>query len=249
MIRSDLVAPLVRRRLKYIRDECEQCASAPPSSWCANCQSRANLWKAALDAGVPAEKVVIIENGIDRSFESTAAEFDHQTEKHSSPRDLYSLLREYLESCPRVVQDGQSMFWWGTNDTGKTVAACWLLMKIRAMGFSPQYVTFPDIHDWEGEQYENPVMRQLLKEIWGTDFLIIDEIGKERKVSRTVQLLLETKVKGRWENLLPTLLITNKDLNYIKQTYGPSFWSILHGWRIFLVHAEEKFRLKARAAW
>jgi DNA replication protein DnaC len=83
-----------------------------------------------------------------------------------------------------------------------------------------------------------------------SDFLAIDELGKERSKSNNnyMDSQIERIIKGRLDDNQPMLLATNMDLETLEKAYGPTISSILLGkFRVVMMEpGDYRVRLRER---
>ena len=120
-------------------------------------------------------------------------------------------LLDYVAKLPTHVAEGHGLILQGTDGTGKTAAACRLLMEVMARGPGKTYFCLAQNIDHyamnRGETVEGGAS------IWGlliadAQLVVIDDLGAERKtewISRWVELVLTE----RYARQLPTIITTN----------------------------------------
>jgi DNA replication protein DnaC len=116
-----------------------------------------------------------------------------------------------------------NLFLYGNNGTGKThLAMC--LTKEGAV-----YGRLSDIcrrirHNFDDEE-------AILNSLGKCKLLIIDEIGRQKASDFEYNTLFEI-IDRRWDNVLPTTLITNFSLKEFSERYGTAVLDRLHAYRV-----------------
>lgn len=141
----------------------------------------------------------------DRTFDSFTAE---------NPGQAFALrvCRKYAESFPEVRQRGTSIVMTGGPGTGKTHLACAIanaviasdLVSVRFRTVSELMRRIKDTYRKDSPRTESDVIEAYT---W-LDLLIVDEIGVQVG-SDHEKLLLFDILNGRYQNLRPTILLSN----------------------------------------
>jgi DNA replication protein DnaC len=102
---------------------------------------------------------------------------------------------------------------YGQHGNGKTHLARGAMMVARARGVQVMYYTIRQLMallreamDTEGESADG-----IIKSLRGVGFLVLDELGTEDPKSDWQAGVLEDIVNHRYDNELPTILVTNGD--------------------------------------
>lgn len=137
---------------------------------------------------------------------------------------------EMAEACKRYVKEfseetTQGILLQGTVGMGKTHLAIAMGKNLAHKGFWSQWVNFARIcievkHTWGSkEKFEETVKRPLY-----SPMLILDDLGAE-KIDKTdqgwVSELVYDVIQYRYENMLPTIITTNLNLDALGARYTP----------------------------
>jgi len=130
---------------------------------------------------------------------------------------VYTSLNSYLES--RSVN---SLILAGTVGTGKTFLAQALAQDLRERGKDFRFATARQlVRDIRGTWSRDSeyTEEQVIGAYVATDYLFIDEIGMQYG-TESEQIAMFDIINGRYENRRPTILITNLDINGLKDIMG-----------------------------
>jgi DNA replication protein DnaC len=203
-------------------------------------------------------------------MERKVREYDLVDEKIiPKPLDGYEeLFNDYIDNIAGAVYErGLSFVLYGHNEGGKTITAVHLLCTAIQSGLTGYYISFKDLLNlYNNAEFarEEDAMR-LWRYVKDCDFLVIDEVGKESKVSENVLGVFEQIVKHRSVEVKPTVLVTNirfphdvekRENGSVKKTkgflgrYGHSiFNSLITSYRIIEFSKSGKFRQRTRREW
>lgn len=182
------------------------------------------------------------------------AEFDPLTHKLSKPTTSMNLFQKY-SSSEELFSHGYSLFFFGPNGSGKTLLALKILCSQIERGKSGFYLHFKEymqaFNDSAIERDQDSII--MTRHIERCDLLILDEMGKESKVSANVIGELERLLKSRSANRKPTIILSNLpavgDLSF-EQRYGNSVYDILmQRYKFIQFSKENNFRSKLREDW
>lgn len=193
----------------------EQCASCASEAAIARRAEEAQLAKkqtvelvrrARLDAGVSLRNC-------HASFSDYVPEEDHEAKN----------LADMQRFCNRVQQgSGGNIVMCGLPGTGKTLLVAATVNQLLAAGKRCRIIKMLDLirelkDCWRrGADYTET---QLIKQFASYDLLVIDEVGLGYG-SDTEKLFIFDVVDGRYNNMLPTVLVSNLDITGVKQSVG-----------------------------
>lgn len=142
------------------------------------------------------------------------------------------LVVPYTERLKTAWSKGYGLLMTGNNGVGKTMFLSFVLMQIiRRTRYSVYYTTLLRLdHDIKRGFNDTEAARRL-QWMLGSDFLAIDEMGKERfrEGDTFMRSQIERILKDRYDEGMPTLIATNADRKEIGEFYGASVASILEG--------------------
>ena len=125
---------------------------------------------------------------------------------------------DYASNFENKLETGTSLVFVGTVGTGKTHLACSIAQEIMKKGYSALYVNTSKVirkvrGTWDGgNEKEQEAMNYFIN----PDLLILDEIGLQYGSKAEKTILFEI-LNERYEQLKPTILISNLDINDLKE--------------------------------
>ena len=160
--------------------------------------------------------------------------------------NLIKLYDEITNDVDEFFKSGKSLFLKGMHGVGKTLFASLVLKKIVEKGFSGLYSTLSDIvATIVGADYK--ARFEAGRELKMVDFLIIDEFdprffGNDNS-AELFGRILEALIRIRFQNYMPTILITNNMANInraLGDALGASIDSLLSGYcrEVFITGAD-----------
>lgn len=143
------------------------------------------------------------------------------------------IFRRYVSRINIVRKNGYSLFLCGDNGSGKTLFACWALKQAllqRGDCFSAYYSTLKGLdNNFRRSFSDRELYRSLQEDYLLRDFLVIDEVGKESAGDKQIKSQFEDILKSRYDNNLPTIVISNLTHEDFVKEYGSSVASMLEG--------------------
>lgn len=142
-----------------------------------------------------------------------------------------SMVVPYAEKLSKALRGGYGLVLIGDNGVGKTMLLSYVLVEAIKAARTAYYTTMPQL-DWNiKEGFNNPASSERLKWMLTSDFLAIDELGKERKKrdSQFSDQQIERILKQRFDDSMPVLIGSNMDVEQLSEAYGSTIGSILRG--------------------
>lgn len=237
-----------------LKAACQTCGAA--RLWCEACEPQYRLWKEAIKSNLPTAKVEFVEHG--QIDEIKVGEYDPVKGQVGKSLGLIeNIVTPYIANFKSVKEKGLSLLFVGKNNGGKTTAATQIAMGLHKKGYLTYYCTFPQLHRLHGESFHDEKKLELFNAIREVDLLIVDELGKEHTHSDSTRYLADTFLKSREENLLPTIIITNKPIQDLRPDegkksfgdYGTSFWAMLGERYRIVAFRDSNLRYANKAEW
>lgn len=140
---------------------------------------------------------------------------------------------KYVKRLDRALSKGYGLAFLGDNGVGKTYFMSYVLMAAIRAGRTAYYTTMPQLdHDMK-RGFNDPAIEKRLNWLLTSDFLALDEMGKEHRRSRSEATYTDTQVerilKQRCDDSQPAMLATNMDHESLVTSYGPTVGSIIGG--------------------
>jgi len=191
--------------------------------------------------------VALREAGLPREFWRA----DEIEPEHNA--DHYALIRLFgAELGGRVREHGLSLLLSGENGTGKTSGAAIAVIAAIRAGLSAAVISWPDlVNVLRSTRFDAKVARRLQGRL-RRDLVVIDEIGKESRLNATddfAQQQLDSAVRARRGDRLPTILITNLGVADFTRRYGTSVASLITPPYRVLEYEPGDYRAHAHDAW
>ena len=143
-----------------------------------------------------------------------------------------SIVQPYMSKMGTALNRGYGLMLLGDNCVGKTLFNCIVLKHaVLRRGFSAYYTTMLDLDHNIKRGFNKPHLQDRLDWYLTSDFLAIDELGKEQFKSGDsfMRTQVERILKRRFEDSMPTLIGTNASMDELEQIYGATLSSILVG--------------------
>lgn len=149
-------------------------------------------------------KAAIPKRYLNRNFENYNAASQQQ-------KLALTVSQHYAANFAERLENGGGLILQGKPGTGKTHLACAIANQVLLSGSSARFTTVMQLvrairATWkrDSEQNENDVLQSIID----YDLLIIDEIGVQYE-TESEKLILFDVLNGRYENIKPTILLTN----------------------------------------
>jgi DNA replication protein DnaC len=129
-----------------------------------------------------------------------------------------SLCERYASNFETLKDKGAGLIFCGTVGSGKTHLAVSLGKEVAKRGYFAEYSNLMgiirEVRDTWGDdtKHENTVLKRLQTK----DLLIIDEIGVQSGSDSERNIIFEI-INGRYENIKPTIIISNLTINEIER--------------------------------
>lgn len=140
-------------------------------------------------------------------------------------------IKPYIRNMNKALRNGYGLILSGDNGVGKTHFISYILISAIKSKRTVYYTSMLDLDFNIKRGFRNSVLEERLNWMLDSDFLAIDELGKE-KTKSTVQYMdtqIERILKSRIDNNLPILFATNVDVDSLDELYGATVASMLSG--------------------
>ena len=141
-----------------------------------------------------------------------------------TPEQLHAkeFARDYAESFSDVLSAGRCALFAGNPGTGKTHLACAIALRVIHAGYSAKYMSvmravrsLRDTWQPDAEQTTEEVLAELTRPA----LLILDEVGVQSG-TESERLLLFDIINARYEQILPTILVSNFANDKVREFIG-----------------------------
>lgn len=160
------------------------------------------------------------------------------------------VVAKYCAKRKKAMRNGYGLLFTGDNGVGKTMFISYILTQMIKRGCSVYYTTLPQLDIDIKRGFNDREMDKRLTQYLGSDFIAVDEIGKEHYKSESyLNTRFELLLKTRHDDGDPTLLASNMDYGALCGMYGASIQSMWDGRYIAVAMESGDFRktLQARA--
>ena len=147
----------------------------------------------------------------------------------TSKKQFVKYILPYCQNFKTARANGYGLCLISDNGTAKTLALSFILCKALERGYYCYYTTVSQLeYDMQRGFSDNKWMDRL-DLMLQRDFLCIDELLKEKykETDSWMRTQIERILKNRNDNLLPTLLASNKDIT--DKDYGATLTSLISG--------------------
>lgn len=194
--------------------EMEQCPKCSGIDIRCDCVTTRELNVRAFESGIPRDFWAYTADDVEYNREV----FDH-------------VVRPYVRKLGRALKRGYGLLFLGDNGTGKTMFMSYVLMAVCRRDFSGFYTTMTQLAHDVKRGFNDRESQRRLDWYLTSDFMAIDEMGKERfKTGDTfMRTELERILKARYDDGKPTLIATNMDMAELEKMYGATMASMLVG--------------------
>lgn len=181
-----------------------------------SCRMKHNIAVSAFEACIPQDFWWINKDEIDHN------------------KDVFkNIVEVYVDNLNKALNRGYSLLFIGDNGVGKTYFISYILIEAIKKKRSVYYTTMPklDLNIKRSYRKEHTGIDERLQYMLSSDFLAIDELGKERvkEDNKYMDAQIEGILKSRLDDNMPMLLASNMDLESLEEAYGPTVSSMLLG--------------------
>jgi len=141
-----------------------------------------------------------------------------------------SVVCRYVARRRRALRHGYSLLLLGDNGCGKTMFMAYVLTQVIRRGNTAYYTTLAQLDVDIKRGFKDGEAEGRLNDLLGSDFVAIDEIGKEHyRADSYLNTRLELLMKQRYDDGEPMLMGTNLDFGTLCEMYGASMTSMWEG--------------------
>lgn len=136
----------------------------------------------------------------------------------------------YRKRLKRALRAGYSLLFVGDNGVGKTMFTSYLLTQAIKRGFTAYYTTLTQLDADIKRGFRDREADQRLQAMLESDFVAIDEVGKERfKPDSFTSSQFESFLKRRYDDGEPVILGSNAAHDDLCKMYGATVESMIDG--------------------
>lgn len=180
-------------------------------------QKEENMKAAAIKAAIDHARNT---SNIPKRFQKCS--FDNfRTENDGQERAL-KVAQAYVDDWTQANEDGRCLIFSGKAGTGKTHLACAIANKLIDKGERAKFFTVTSMLRKIKESFSKDstdTESGLIDDFANVQFLILDEAGMDYGTEFNKTLLFEV-LNCRYENMKPTIVMTNLDIGALKEYFG-----------------------------
>ena len=177
--------------------------------------------------------------GIPERFKTRTLETYFVNPDNAKQQRIYSFCNDYAANFESIRKTGKSFLMLGTVGTGKTHLSIGVALEIMRQGYSSVFSSaskmfraIKDTYHKGSHQKESEVMAIYTQ----CDLLIIDEVGVQRGSEFETETFFNV-INERYENMRPTIILSNLTIEEIKVFLGERVFDRLreNGGKAFLL--------------
>ncbi len=146
--------------------------------------------------------------------------------------DAGVMVQRWLKSHRINRQNGFGLFMYGDVGVGKTFLASLAGKELVHLGYRVYFETFEQIVSTFTDGWsDNAAKERFMETVISTDFLVMDDIGKEFRSNKSnlVQSVLDSVLRRRVHMARPTIITTNLKPSEMEEQYGEAIISLING--------------------
>ncbi len=155
-------------------------------------------------------------------FRFKTRRFDNYIVDNDAQAKALNICKSYAESWERVKQDGAGLIFSGKAGAGKTHLACSIAHEVINQGANVQFSTVAEVMRQIKSSFAKDAEtteQQEIDHFSNIQLLILDEVGMDYGTDFNKALIFEI-LNNRYENVLPTILLTNLDAKALTEYLG-----------------------------
>jgi DNA replication protein DnaC len=148
--------------------------------------------------------------------------FDNFTASNEGQTKALTVATAYSKSWSQAMERGTCLIFSGKAGTGKTHLACAIANNVIEQGHPAKFTTMANMmraiketYNKDSNESESDVLDQLSR----VPLLVLDEAGMDYGTDFNKTLMFEV-LNARYENVMPTILLTNLDAAALKEYLG-----------------------------
>ena len=131
--------------------------------------------------------------------------------KDPASQKIVQKIERYIVKLDVNKQRGSGLYLHGNPGTAKSTLGSVILMNALTRRYTGYFTTAKEFLELSVTKRDDPEARTIVKYLTDVDFLLIDDLGREyRDQKGFVESQLDELIRYRTDNLLPTIITTNK---------------------------------------
>jgi DNA replication protein DnaC len=170
---------------------------------------------------------------------------DYTLDDYEGDPDTKDLIERYINNLHTMYEDRVCLSFFGANGAGKTMLASIIVKEAYRRRYNSHMTTLQHLMELTFNRDKTVEMKDELKYINESEFLVIDELGKENFVqSQSNIALLEGIMRNSVTKGQVLILCTNLPLEELYEMYGKSIQSLIEGDFMKVEFTEQDYRKK-----
>ncbi|CAB4135039.1 DnaC DNA replication protein [uncultured Caudovirales phage] len=166
------------------------------------------------------QETLLGQSGIPLRFKTKT--FDNYEANTEEQAKALRITRAYVQDWDKIRERGTCLIITGKVGTGKTHLACAIASEVIGRGASARFIAVIDAlrlvkssYDRSSTSSEGDAIAELVK----PRLLILDEVGAELGSDHSKTILFDV-INKRYENIKPTIILTNLDAASLREYVG-----------------------------
>lgn len=159
-------------------------------------------------------------SSIPKRFEKCS--FDNFRTANEGQDRALTVAKAYVEDWKQANEDGRCLIFSGKAGTGKTHLACAIANQLIEQGTYAKFFTVTGMLRRIKESFSKDSKESesdLMEKFAHVELLILDEAGMDYGTEFNKTLMFEV-LNRRYENMRPTIVLTNLDIGALKEYFG-----------------------------
>jgi len=157
------------------------------------------------------------------------------------------IIVKYANSINLALKRGYGLVLTGDNGCGKSFFGSYILNVAIQCGRTAYYTNVLDLEYNIKAGFDDVEIKKQLEWMLTSDFLFVDELGKEKRKSRErtyTDTQIERILRKRYDENGPVLIATNLSIDGLKSAYGSTVGSMMAGKSKIVQLSPGDFRLE-----
>ena len=169
----------------------------------------------------------------ENSFENVNLDYYSDEGEQPTPRmRMMAILKVCRRYAENFGENSENLLMCGGTGLGKTLMSSCIAKKVLESGasvyYQPAYRIFQLFEEYKFEDSRKDALKVQIDDIFGSDLLIIDDLGTELATSYTAEVLFDL-LNTRINNRKKMIINTNLDYDKLETIYSPRITSRLSG--------------------
>jgi DNA replication protein DnaC len=148
--------------------------------------------------------------------------FDNYVVEHDGQQRALAICKNYALSWNAIKKIGTGLIFSGKAGAGKTHLACSIAYEVIEQGGAAYFATVAEVMRTIKSSFSKDAEtteQEQIDHFSNIELLILDEVGMDYGTDFNKALIFEI-LNNRYENMLPTLLLTNLDASALREYLG-----------------------------